>query len=80
MTNRLTVECDVHFGRCGRGGRKELVTGPAPYQPTEPGRVPRVARLMALAIRCDGRCGRAQSRATPRSPGWGTSPAPASAR
>jgi hypothetical protein len=33
---------------------KLLETGPKPYRPPESGRVPRVARLMALAIRCEG--------------------------
>jgi hypothetical protein len=46
----LTVEGTIHFRRAGRGSRKELVHGPAPTQPG-PGRVPRVSRLMALAIR-----------------------------
>ena len=51
MTTALTVECDVHFHRCARG-RKELEPGPGPQpQSLPPGRVPRVARLMALAIR-----------------------------
>ena len=47
----VTIECDVHFNRKGRGSRKVLENGPRPHRPTEPGRVPRVARLMALAIR-----------------------------
>lgn len=48
----LTIECEVHFDRKGRGSRKVLEAGPSP-RPVEPGRVPRVSRLMALAIRCD---------------------------
>ena len=52
MTSSLTIECAVHFHRRGRGGRKVLCAGPESPRPfTEPGRVPRVARLMALAIR-----------------------------
>lgn len=47
----LTVSGPIHFGRRGRGGRKELHPGPAPA--VAPGRVPRVARLMALALRID---------------------------
>jgi len=47
----LTIECDIHFDRKGRGSRKVLENGPRPQRPTEPGRVPRAARLMALAIR-----------------------------
>ncbi len=46
----LTFEAHVHFGRSGK--RKELRAGPAPAAPP-PGRVPRVARLMALALRLD---------------------------
>jgi hypothetical protein len=52
MSESLTIECTVHFDR--RGRRKELLPGPRPAGPAEPGRVPRVARLMALAIRLDG--------------------------
>ena len=51
--DEFTVAGTVHFARCGKGGRKEMVAGPAPA-PVEPGRVPRIARLMALAIRFDG--------------------------
>ena len=48
----LTIERPVHFRRGGHGGRKELKDGPAAPAPP-PGRVPRVARLMALAIRLE---------------------------
>jgi hypothetical protein len=44
----ITIERKVHFGN-GRRGRKDLRDGESPPAPT--GRVPRVARLMALAIR-----------------------------
>lgn len=44
----LTVEGTIHFAR--RGKAKELRTGPAPA-PLPVGRVPRVARLMALALK-----------------------------
>lgn len=54
MKTPLTIECEFHFDRQGRGSRKVLETGPKPYRPAESGRVPRVARLMALAIRCEG--------------------------
>jgi hypothetical protein len=48
----ITVERKVHFGQ-GRRGRKKLRDGDAtPAVPA--GRVPRVAKLMALAIRLDG--------------------------
>jgi hypothetical protein len=48
----LTVSGAVHFARRGRGGRKELHAGPTPVP--SPGRMPRVARLMALALRFEG--------------------------
>jgi hypothetical protein len=51
MNTALTVNCDVHFKRRGHGARKELAQGPAP-KPAPP-RVPRVAKLMALALRYD---------------------------
>jgi hypothetical protein len=55
MSEPLTIECVVHFGRGGRGSPKELHTGPEPPRPAlPPGRVPRVARLMALALRFEG--------------------------
>jgi hypothetical protein len=44
------IECAVHFER-HRRGRKGLAAGPAPAVP--PGRVPRVARLLALAHRLE---------------------------
>jgi hypothetical protein len=51
----LTVESKVHF-EIGRKSRKKLEVGDAPPDPetlVEPGRVPRVSRLMALAIRLE---------------------------
>lgn len=48
----LTFECDVHIDRRGHGARKAIVPGPSPV--LEPGRLPKVARWMALAIHCDG--------------------------
>ena len=55
MTTTLTIERRVHFSRGGRGGHREMETGQASARVAgPPGRVPRVARLMALAIRCDG--------------------------
>ena len=54
MTRPLTVECNVQFHRCGRGARRALQVEPeAPGPAPLPGRVPRVSRLMALAIRFD---------------------------
>ncbi len=46
---KLTVTAKVHFGT-GRRSKKELRPGVVP-DATSPARVPRVARLMALAIR-----------------------------
>ena len=47
----VTIEFPVHFTR-GTAGRKEVNVGVEPAAPpVEAGRVPRVARLMALAIR-----------------------------
>jgi hypothetical protein len=48
----LTVSGTIHFAQRGRGATKQLRVGPAPAS-SEPGRVPRVSRLMALAIRFD---------------------------
>jgi hypothetical protein len=50
MTTTLTIEVPVHFHRCGRGSRKELRPG-TEAAALPPGRVPRVSRLMALALR-----------------------------
>ena len=53
----LTIQRQVHFGR-GRRSRKVLREGPPPEtsqtsQPTPIGRVPRISKLMALALRFD---------------------------
>ena len=49
----LTLETKVHF-RKGRSGRLHMQAGAKPPEPqVEPGSVPRVSRLMALAIRFD---------------------------
>ncbi|KAB2949475.1 MAG: hypothetical protein F9K17_02665 [Phycisphaerae bacterium] len=49
---RITTRSTVHFTRARRG-RKELCSGEAPPAPPPPvfGRVPHIARLMALALR-----------------------------
>lgn len=53
MPDGVTVEFNVHFAR-GSAGRREIVSGETPAKPDLPvGSVPRVARLMALAIRCE---------------------------
>ncbi len=52
MTRPITIETNIHFERCGRGRRKALRQGELPAAVERPsGRVPRVARFMALAIR-----------------------------
>jgi len=50
----LTIQRQVHFGR-GRKSRKVLREGPQPQtpEPTPVGRVPRISKLMALALRFD---------------------------
>jgi hypothetical protein len=52
-TSPLTIERQVHFQRRGPSRGKELAPGPKPPVPAPPGRVPRVARWMALALRLD---------------------------
>lgn len=47
-----TVSFKVHLTN-GPAGRQELRLGEAPPKPVPVGRVPRVSRLMALAIHCD---------------------------
>ena len=51
MKSAFAIECRVYFNNRGRGSRRR----PALDQPStaEPGRVPRVSRLMALAMRFD---------------------------
>jgi hypothetical protein len=51
MTSAFTIECRVHFTNRGRGSRKRPT--PDRQSTAEPGRVPRVSRLMALAMRFD---------------------------
>ncbi|MEX0678372.1 MAG: hypothetical protein WD063_14925 [Pirellulales bacterium] len=53
MTKGIKFQMKVHF-RCGRNGRKHLEAGESPAAPVDPGRVPRISRLMALAIRFEG--------------------------
>ena len=48
----ITIETKVHFRR-GRRSKKELLTGPE-REPVSAGLIPRLARLMALAIRVEG--------------------------
>jgi hypothetical protein len=54
MTPAQTIECPIHIRRQARG-HKALCAGPAPLCPSAPrGRVPRITRLLALAIRFEG--------------------------
>lgn len=54
MDDGVTVEYAVHFSR-SQHGRLELQSGKAPPEPDAgAGAVPRIAKLMALAIRFDG--------------------------
>lgn len=49
----LTIQRQVHVGR-GRNCRKVIHEGPSPKaEPTPVGRIPRISRLMALALRFD---------------------------
>ena len=51
MSEGATVEYDVHFAR-GPRGRRRLRGGKRPKASEVPeGRIPRISRLMALAIR-----------------------------
>ena len=49
----VTIQRAVYFERKGRGAGRKLAAGPSRLV-GEPGRVPRVARLLALALRCEG--------------------------
>ncbi len=50
-TGSPTLQIKVHF-KTSRRGRKRLTEGPKPPSaPTTPGRLPRITKLMALAIR-----------------------------
>lgn len=53
MIKPLTVEADIHFERRGRGSRRVLESGTDPVAGRPVGRLARVTRLMALAIRFD---------------------------
>lgn len=46
----ITIKRKVHFVRRDHG-RKTLAVQPRPVEQVEPGRIPRISRLMALAIR-----------------------------
>jgi len=50
MTNSMTIECAFHINRRSKG-RQEIQAGEVPRTPCQRGRVPRVAKLLALAHR-----------------------------
>lgn len=52
MSTTMTIEVPVSLTPVGRGGRKGI-RPQAATTPLPPGRVPRVSRLMALALRLD---------------------------
>jgi hypothetical protein len=54
MNVPLTVERQVHFRRRGRRGHELVPTARPEVAVREPGRIPRVARLAALALRFEG--------------------------
>jgi hypothetical protein len=54
MTTTWTIERQIHFRNAGHGHGRQFREGPAPVEPALPaGRVPRVTKLMALALRFD---------------------------
>ena len=48
----ITVKRTLHFS-CGDKGRQQINKEAPVEKPVEEGRVPRISRLMALAIHCD---------------------------
>lgn len=52
MFEQLTVTKPIHFSMAGKG-KRQIKPGPAPVRDTPAGRVPRISRLMALAIHFD---------------------------
>ena len=53
MATPYTIACTVHCSRAGRGGPSALRAGPKTTGTPWSGRVPRLARLMALALRLE---------------------------
>lgn len=52
MSESLTVTKRIHFSMANKG-KREIKPGPQPIRDTPQGRIPRVSRLMALAIKFD---------------------------
>ena len=53
MSSSMTIACAFHIDRRNKG-RREIQAGEPPRTPCERGRVPRVAKLLALAHRFQG--------------------------
>src|SRR5262249_32149429 len=54
MNSPLTIECTVQINREQRGRKQLTANGEPPRPGPPPGRVPRIARLLALAHRFEG--------------------------
>ena len=52
MPDELTITKKIHFSMANKG-RREIKPGPASVTDTPDGRVPRISRLLALAIKFD---------------------------
>jgi hypothetical protein len=52
MPDELTLTKKIHFSMANKG-KREIKPGPVPVTDTPDGRVPRISRLMALAIKFD---------------------------
>lgn len=52
MSDELKLTKKIHFSMANKG-KRQIKPGPAPVPDTPDGRVPRIARLMALAIKFD---------------------------
>jgi hypothetical protein len=52
MPDELKIKKKIHFSMANKG-KRQIKPGPAPVTDTPDGRVPRVSRLMALAIKFD---------------------------
>src|SRR5262249_24920515 len=53
MSSSMTIACAFHINRRSKG-RQEMQAGERPKMPCKRGRVPRVAKLLALAHRFEG--------------------------
>jgi hypothetical protein len=52
VPEQLTVRRQIHFSMANKG-KRQIKPGPNPIRDTPDGRVPRISRLMALAIHFD---------------------------